>query len=144
MSLESEFNEDNQGRRFTDVTSSLTTPWKTTLNFCDNADRQRRMFESEIHHDRPALAGVIKEFEALPDIAKFFETNDSHNTTRFRQAVGVLVRVIMESHDWKTTGRKGSLGTRTKVAPGTTTPGAYRNTSGLSIWFTRAERYDRA
>ncbi len=102
------------------------------------------MLDSEVHHLRPALAGVIREFETQPDIESFLSQKDSHDTVRFRQAIGVLVRLIMESHGWKTTGRKGSLGTRVKVAPGTADPGAYRNSSGLSVWFTRAEHYEKA
>ena len=63
-------------------------------------------------------------------------------TTRFRQAVGVVVRIIMEAHGWKTTGRKGSLGVRVKVPIRTPTAGASHNTGGLAVWFTRAERYE--
>ena len=42
---------------------------------------------------------------------------------------------------WQKTGRKGSLGTRAKVAAGTRAPGAYQNAHGLARWFTRCERY---
>ena len=55
----------------------------------------------------------------------------------------MVVRLQMEDMGWRRAGRKGSLGTRKKVEPGTITPGAYRNKQGLSIWFTRAERYER-
>jgi hypothetical protein len=61
---------------------------------------------------------------------------------RFRQAVGVAVRILMESHGWRTTGRKGSLGVRASVPPRTARAGAYHNTGGLALWFTRAERYE--
>jgi hypothetical protein len=142
--LEDMFNSDKQGRSFADVARSATMPWSSTLQFFDDPERQRRMIESEVHHDRPALAGVIREFEATPPISAYLSATDGHETMRFRQAVGVLVRIVMEAQCWGVTGRKGSLGTRTKVAPGTTTPGAYRNTGGLSLWFTRAERYERA
>ena len=73
---------------------------------------------------------------------QFFRTNDGHVTTRFRQAVGVVARVVMEAHGWKTTGRKGSLGVRVKVPTRTISGGAYHNTGGLAVWFTRAERYE--
>ncbi len=92
---------------------------------------------------RPPLAGVIREFEEVPEIHAFLSGDDAHNTTRFRQAVGVLVKMHMEQEGWSTTGRKGSLGTRAKTAPGSTKPGAYQNKSGLSKWFTRCERYQR-
>ena len=99
------------------------------------------MFESELHHDRPALAGVVRELECLEDLNEFFATKSGHITTRIRQAVGVLVRIIMESKGWKRTGRKGSLGVRARPEVATPKTGAATNTGGLSVWFTRAERY---
>jgi hypothetical protein len=59
-----------------------------------------------------------------------------------RQAIGVVVRMIMEHLGWKKTGRKGSLGVRAPVSPRTATPGAYHNTGGLAFWFLRAQRYE--
>lgn len=143
MSLITEFSQDHQGRTFADVMNDPRIDFNAVLVFFDDLDRQRRMIESEVHHDRPALAGVVRELETLPTVDAFFQNNDAHTTRRFRQAVGVIVRIVMEGHGWRTTGRKGSLGTRVKVAPGTTTPGAYRNSGGLATWFTRAERYAR-
>jgi len=144
MSLADQFAQDQQGRRFSDVMSDPRIDFAKVLDFFDNSDRQRRMVESEKFHDRPALAGVIKELEEQLYVKAFFENNDGHTTRRFRQAVGVIGRIIMENQGWKTTGRTGSLGTRVKVPAGTTTPGAYHNTGGLSAWFTRAERYEPA
>ena len=142
MPLDQQFNQDAQGRRFADVMADTRISFPAILAFFDDPDRQRRMIESEEHHDRPALAGVICELEERPDVHDFFLNNDGHTTTRFRQAVGVVVRIVMENHGWRTTGRKGSLGLRTNVTPRTTTPGAYHNTGGLALWFTRAERYE--
>jgi hypothetical protein len=33
------------------------------LEFFNNADRQRRMEESEVHHDRAPMAGIVRELE---------------------------------------------------------------------------------
>jgi hypothetical protein len=63
-------------------------------------------------------------------------------TTRFRQAIGVVVRIIIENKGWKKTGRKGSLSVRKKPEVATPKTGAATNTGGLSVWFTRAERYE--
>jgi hypothetical protein len=101
------------------------------------------MLESEIHHDRAPLAGVVRELESQPAIDEFLSSKHPQRTKRLRQAVGVVVRMIMERLGWKKTGRKGSLGVRAKVAPRTATPGAYHNTGGLAYWFLRAERYQR-
>ena len=143
MNTISDFLEDQQGRRFTDVINDARINFQIVTDFFNDSEHIRRMIESELHHDRPPLAGVIKEFEAIPEIDTFLSGEDAHTTTRFRQAVGVLVRIHMVQQGWKKTGRKGSLGTRAKTAPGTTEPGAYHNTGGLSKWFTRCERYER-
>lgn len=121
MTLAERFARDKQGRRFVDVMKDTRISFPAILTFFDDPDRQRRMIESEIHHDRPALAGVVLELEARDDVTLLFLDHLSHTTTRFRQAIGVVVRIVMESHGWRKTGRKGSL--------------------GLAVVFTHAERY---
>jgi hypothetical protein len=39
-------------------------PLDTVFAFCSNPDRKRRMEESEIHHHRSPLSGVVRELEA--------------------------------------------------------------------------------
>lgn len=142
MPLHDLFAGDNQGRRFTDVLNDDRISFAEILDFFDDPDRQRRMIDSELHHDRPALAGVVRELESRPEVHRFFLDHDGHTTTRLRQAIGVVVRIVMEKHGWRTTGRKGSLGVRASVPARTTRAGAYHNTGGLALWFTRAERYE--
>ena len=145
MPLTEDFARDPQGRRFADVMNDRTRiDFPAILRFFDDQARQQRLVDSELHHDRPALAGVIRELEHRPDVDRLFRTNDGHLTTRFRQAIGVVVRMVMATHGWRTTGRKGSLGVRANVPARTTAPGAYHNTGGLALWFTRAERYELA
>lgn len=136
-----DFLEDRQGRTFADVRDDSEQPFDALLAFFNNAERQRRMVEAEIHHNRPALAGVVRELEAQPAVDEFLSTQHPRRAKRLRQAVGVLVRMIMERLGFKKTGRKGSLGVRAKISRGTTTSGAYHNTGGLAFWFLRAERY---
>jgi hypothetical protein len=95
------------------------------------------MEESEIHHDRAPLAGVVRELESEPAINRFLGRIHPRRSQRFRQAVGVLIRMIMEQRGWEKTGKKGSLGVRNKVAAGR----PRHNTGGLAFWFIRAERY---
>ena len=137
-----EFLGDRQGRTFADVLDDPEQPFDEVLDFFNDAERQRRMEEAEIHHDRPALAGVVRELEMQPAVDDFLASKDPRRTKRLRQAVGVVVRIIMEQRGWKKTGKKGSLGVRANVAKGTRTPGAYHNTGGLAFWFLRAERYE--
>ena len=138
-----EFLKDRQGRTFSDVLDDPEQPFDEVLAFFDDEQRQRRMEEAEIHHDRAALSGVVRELENQPAIDQFLGSKEPRRTKRLRQAVGVVVRMIMELRGWKKTGRKGSLGVRATVARGTTTPGVYHNTGGLAFWFLRAERYER-
>ena len=62
---------------------------------------------------------------------------ETQRSKRLRQAIGVVVRIIMESRGWQKTGRKGSLGVRAGSNP----PQPSHNTGGLAFWFIRAERY---
>ncbi len=142
MSLAERFQQDRQGRRFADVLNDPRISFRAILAFFDDPDRQRRMVESELHHDRPALAGVVRELEALPEVHEFFRAHESHTTTRFRQAIGVVVRIVMEGQGYRRTGRKGSLGVRAKVPSRQKAAGPHYNTGGLALWFTRAERYE--
>ena len=129
-----------QGRTFADVVDDPEQPFDEVLQFFSDADRQRRMEESETHHDRPPLAGVVRELEAQPAVNRFLGEIHSHRSKRLRQAIGVVVRIIMEHRGWQKTGRKGSLGVR---APKEGTPSPSHNTGGLAFWFIRAERYER-
>jgi hypothetical protein len=137
-----DFLQDRQGRTFADVVSDPEQPFAAVLEFFNDEDRQRRMEESEIHHDRAPLAGVVRELESQPAVDDFLSSKHPRRTKRLRQAIGVLVRMIMDRLGWNKTGKKGSLGVRAKIAPRTETPGAYHNTGGLAFWFLRAERYE--
>ena len=136
-----DFTNDRQGRTFADVCDDPQQPFDELLEFFADEERQRRMEEAETHHDRPALAGVVRELESLPAVNEYLATAQPRYAKRFRQAVGVLVRMIMEAHGWLKTGRKGSLGVRSKTDPKANSAGTSHNTGGLAFWFLRAERY---
>ncbi len=138
-----DFLQDRQGRTFADVLNDPEQPFDEVLEFFNQEHRQRRMEEAETHHDRPALAGVVRELESLAAVDEFLSSKHPRRTKRLRQAIGVAVRMIMERGGWRKTGRKGSLGLRATIARGTATPGAYHNTGGLAFWFLRAERFQR-
>lgn len=132
-----DFLKDRQGRTFADVLNDTEQPFEEVLAFFNDADRQRRMIESEIHHDRAPMAGVVRELEAQPEIDHFLSQVHPQRTQRMRQAIGVLVRIIMEQQGWKKTGKKGSLGVRAEASK----ESPAHNTGGLAFWFLRAERY---
>jgi len=134
-----DFLKDRQGRTFADVVKDTEQPFDDILEFFSDQKRQRRMEESELHHDRAPLAGVVRELESQPAIDQFLSAVQAQRNKRVRQAIGVLVRMIMERRGWQKTGRKGSLGVRATAAPQTPA----HNTGGLAFWFIRAERYAR-
>jgi hypothetical protein len=133
-----EFLEDSQGRTFADVLNDPEQPFGEVLEFFNGADQQRRMEESETHHDRAPMAGVVRELESQPATNEFLATKHPRRSQRLRQAIGVLVRMIMERGGWRKTGKKGSLGVRGTAEP--LRPN--HNTGGLAFWFIRAERYE--
>ena len=138
MITREDFLKDRQGRTFVDVLNDPGQPFGEVLEFFNDADRQRRMEESEAHHDPAPMAGVVRELESMPAINKFLGTVQAQRNQRLRQAIGVLVRMIMEGRGWKKTGKKGSLGVRSSKSSGTPS----HNTGGLAFWFVRAERYE--
>lgn len=133
-----EFLADRQGRTFSDVVTGSERPFHEALKFFNDGDRQRRMEESELHHDRAPLAGVVRELESLPAVNRFLGRIHPRRSQRFRQSIGVLIRMIMERRGWRKTGKKGSLGVRNSSAAGR----PKHNTGGLAFWFIRAERYE--
>ena len=137
------FLDDRQGRTFADVLNDPEQPFDQVLAFFNDADRQRRMEESEIHHNRPPLGRRGARVRIQPDVDRFLASQHPRRTKRLRQAVGVVVRMIMERRGWQKTGKKGSLGVRAAREPRSAKPGAYHNTGGLAFWFLRAERYER-
>jgi hypothetical protein len=133
-----DFLKDRQGRTFSDVLNDTEQPFAEVLAFFNDPDRQRRMLESEIHHDRAPMAGVVRELESQPEIDHFLSQVHPQRTQRLRQAIGVLVRIIMEQQGWKKSGKKGSLGVRAETSKSSPA----HNTGGLAFWFLRAERYE--
>ena len=133
-----EFLKDKQGRTFSDVLTAMQLPFEEAIDFFNDEGRQRRMEEAEIHHDRAPLAGVVRELESRPAINQFLSGVYDKRTQRLRQAIGVLVRIIMERRGWKKTGKKGSLGVRADAS----THSPAHNKGGLAFWFIRAERYE--
>ena len=130
-----DFLSDNQGKRFKDVAEDQRICFEDIIKFFNRPDILKRLEDSELHHKRPALAGVIVEMERIKTVNNFFTTNDAHTTVRFRQAVGVLVKLHMLQNGWTTTNVKGSLGTRNPKLQ------YENNDKSLSRWFSKAERY---
>lgn len=121
LSLE-EFSGDMQGRTYADVIRSTPAALSNILAILSNPDVQRRLEDAERCHERPALAGAVKEIEADREARRVLCAKDPTRANRLRQATGAAVRIIMEGRGWKKTGRKGSV--------------------GVGEYFNKAERYE--
>ena len=71
---------------------------QTIPGFDDN-DRQRRMLDNGQHHRRPPLAVVVWEFNREGRIKKQYEGLKPKQVVRLRQAVSVVVRLVMVKDD---------------------------------------------
>ncbi|HUT91169.1 MAG TPA: hypothetical protein VMY37_16830 [Thermoguttaceae bacterium] len=117
-----DFLQDRQGKTFADVVNDPDQPFDAVLTFFNDEDRQRRMEGSEIHHERARLVEVVWELETQPLIESFLSSRQSLRAHRLREAVGVVVRMVVERLGREKTGKKGSLVVRATVLPRTATP----------------------
>ena len=141
MSLKAELLSDSQGKKFVGLFKDPRLDFDEILAFFEDEGRQRRLIDAAAA-GKTALEGVIAELEGLPAVDRFFRGNDVRETKRLRQAIGVIVRILMDRLGWERAGRKGYLGRRARVAAGISwAPGEPYNESGPSRWFNRAENY---
>lgn len=105
---------DPHARRFADVLRKHPEEVEVVLAIINEHDVARRLVESEIHHDRPAFAAVVRQIEGDALLAPLLARRSS-DALRFRQLCGVLVKLKMTRLGWSTTGSKGSLAAIAKV-----------------------------
>lgn len=96
------FLADPHGAKYADVVRSHPAAFARLLELL-NDPRSRADLVSAEHYGHPALAGVVSAIEADDVMAA------SVASLRFRQAVGVAVRLAMESLGWSRTRTKGPL-----------------------------------
>ena len=106
---------DREGSTFADVVNDPQQPFDAVLDFFNDEDHQRRMEGSKIHHERARLVEVVWELEAQPLIDDFLSSQNPLRANRLREAVGVVVRMVVERLGRERIGKKGSLGVRATV-----------------------------
>jgi hypothetical protein len=74
--------------------------FRSLQRILDNPESVRRMQDAEAIHDSPALAGIVQEIEADPQIAEILAPKDSA-AIAFRQLVGYQVLIAMERNGWR-------------------------------------------
>lgn len=116
-----DFRNDPHAARYVGTVDAEPEAFARLFAILNRPEADQRL--NEWSASEPALAAVVRLIEAEPMIVAAMDDRESGN--RFRQTVGVAIRLKMERLGWTTTGRKGSMGR-------------------FSSRFKRAERYERA
>lgn len=99
------FLADPHATRYRDVVADHPEAFARLLAILNDPDQQAQLLAAE-RYGRPALSGVVTAIETDECIAVPLASAAS---ARFRQTVGVAVRLVMEAIGWSTTGRKGPV-----------------------------------
>lgn len=99
------FRADPHGARFVATVESEPDAFARLFVILNAPETDARLVERAARE--PALAAVVGRVEADPIIRSILEDPDRAN--RFKQTVGVAVKLKMERLGWTTTGRKGSM-----------------------------------
>lgn len=116
------FEADDHGGTFGDILREARNELSAGLKVMNGAEAQRRMEYSELDHERPAIAGLIKELERVDLIRQCLAHRDTR-ADRLKMALGTAARIVMQGRGWRKTGRKTAV--------------------GVGEFFSKAERYER-
>lgn len=100
-----DFLADPHATRYRDIVGGHPEAFARLLAILNDPHQQAQLLAAE-RYGRPALSGVVEAIEADECIAVPLASPAS---ARFRQTVGVAVRLAMEAIGWSTTGRKGPV-----------------------------------
>lgn len=124
------FLEDRHAAKYRDIVESHAAAFAQVVAILNDPYYQEQLSAAE-RFGRPALSGVVQAIEADETVAASLASPAS---LRFRQTVGVAVRLTMEAMGWSTTGKKGSIRGATYfrraehyAPPAPTSPDAARN-----------------
>ena len=113
-----DFDQDPHAAKYRGEIDAHPEAFNRLFALLNDRSNEHQMTSAEIH-GFPALSGVVRLIEADPSILHVLEAGQ--DGYRFRQAVGVAVRLKMEKIGWAKTEKKG-------IVRG-------------SCYFTKAERY---
>jgi hypothetical protein len=97
------FKTDAHGAKYVKALDSHPDARDRFLDLLNDPCNEHRLVDAEAL-GRPALAGIVRFLDADPIVAPVIASN-----LRFRQAVGVGVRLKMEELGWVKTGVKGPV-----------------------------------
>lgn len=102
-----DFVDDRHAARYTREFEVHPEAMRRLIELLNEPDSERRLEEAELRHGMPALAGVVDEVEGDAAIESVLRSGS--DGYRFRQTVGVAVKLKMARLGWRTTGRKGTV-----------------------------------
>ncbi|MDE0067017.1 MAG: hypothetical protein OXN44_09105 [Acidimicrobiaceae bacterium] len=101
--LEAEdFRRDPHARRYRGQLHDHPLVYKRLFELLNDPANEQRLMDAE-SYGKPALAGVVRFIEGDPAMATVLGSD------RFRQTVGVAVRLKMAKLGWQKTGKKGTV-----------------------------------
>ena len=99
------FLRDQHAAKYRDVVASHSDAFARVVAVLNDPYHQGQLLAAE-RFGHPALSGVVRTIENDEVVARSLASPTSR---RFRQAVGVAIRLTMEGLGWTTTGRKGPV-----------------------------------
>ena len=107
QSLEFEdFRCDPHARKYLGQLDDHSLAFERLFALLNDPANEQRLMDAEAF-GRPALAGVVRFIESDPDIAAIL--GEPACGFRFRQTVGVAVKLKMAKLGWQKTGKKGAV-----------------------------------
>jgi len=99
------FLADTHAAKYRDVVDSHPEAFGRVIAILNDAHQQEQLVAAE-RFGHPALSGIVRAVEGDEIVAQSLASPAS---LRFRQAVGVALRLTMEALGWATTGKKGPV-----------------------------------
>lgn len=103
---ESDFDRDSHAARYRGELERHPEASRRLFAHLNDPANEQRLVDAEMH-GLPALAGIARFLEADPVIEPVLASGPAG--FRFRQTVGVAVKLKMARLGWRTTGRKGTV-----------------------------------
>lgn len=100
-----DFSHDSHAAKYRDELSRHPQAFVRLFALLNDVANEQRLMDAEMH-GLPALCGVVRFIEADPAIRPVLAEGRSGH--RFRQTVGVALKLKMAKLGWTTTGRKGT------------------------------------
>ncbi|MCP3856487.1 MAG: hypothetical protein GY698_17375 [Actinomycetia bacterium] len=101
-----DFLDDPHASKYRDELARRPEAFVRLFALLNDPANEQRLIDAEMH-ELPALCGVVRFIEADPAIKPVLA--EGRSGYRFRQTVGVALKLKMAKLGWRTTGRKGSV-----------------------------------